>query len=78
MHVSSMTSTLNFVQLLQILTVNSMCKAGAVFILKLCALTSLTFSLEFSVPAISLLVFVISFGMSAVLNHIPVLRRYIV
>ena len=36
------------------------------------------FSPVFSVPVISVIVFVISFGISAVLNHIPVLKKYIV
>ena len=46
--------------------------------LKYLGLNTLTFSPVISVPAISLLVFVISFAVSAVLNHVPVLRRYIV
>lgn len=36
------------------------------------------FSPIFSVPVISVIIFVISFGISAILNHIPVLKKYIV
>ena len=46
--------------------------------LMMLGLNTLTFSPVISVPAISLLVFAISFAVSAVLNHVPVLRRYIV
>lgn len=41
-------------------------------------LDSLTFSPTISVPVISVIVFVVSFAISAVLNHIPVLKKYIV
>lgn len=41
-------------------------------------LDSLTFSPAASIPVIAVIVFVISFGISAVLNHIPVLKKYIV
>ncbi|MBR4196811.1 MAG: acyltransferase family protein [Synergistaceae bacterium] len=41
-------------------------------------LNPLTFSPLISIPVISVIVFVISFGISALLNHIPVLNKYIV
>ncbi len=41
-------------------------------------LNPLTFSPAVSIPVISVIVFVISFAVSAVLNHIPVLKKYIV
>lgn len=41
-------------------------------------LNSLTFNPIISIPVISVIVFVISFSISAVLNNIPVLKRYIV
>ncbi|MBQ9389107.1 MAG: acyltransferase family protein, partial [Synergistaceae bacterium] len=41
-------------------------------------LNALTFNPIVSVPLISVIVFVISFAISAVLNHIPVLKKYIV
>lgn len=41
-------------------------------------ISPLAFSPVFSVPVIALIVFVISFGISAILNHIPVLKKYIV
>ena len=41
-------------------------------------LNSLTFSPVVSIPVISVIVFVISFAISAVLNRVPVLRKYIV
>ena len=41
-------------------------------------LNSLTFSPIVSIPVISVIVFVISFAISAVLNRVPVLRKYIV
>ena len=45
---------------------------------KLCGLHSMAFNPIFSVPVISVIVFVCSFVISAVLNHIPVLKKYIV
>ena len=41
-------------------------------------LNPLMFNPLLSIPVISVIVFVISFGISAVLNHIPVLKKYIV
>ncbi len=41
-------------------------------------LNTLTFNPLLSIPVISVIVFVISFGISAALNHIPVLKKYIV
>ncbi|MBR0035591.1 MAG: acyltransferase family protein [Synergistaceae bacterium] len=41
-------------------------------------LHTLTFSPVISVPVIAVIVFIISFIISAVLNHIPVLKKYIV
>ena len=41
-------------------------------------LDSLAFSPVISIPVISVIVFVISFTISAILNHIPVLKKYIV
>ena len=41
-------------------------------------LDSLTFSPVISIPIVALAVFVISFAISAVLNHIPILKKYIV
>ena len=41
-------------------------------------LNTLTFNPWLSIPVISVIVFVISFGISAVLNQIPVLKKYIV
>ncbi|MBQ3764228.1 MAG: hypothetical protein II869_04565, partial [Synergistaceae bacterium] len=41
-------------------------------------LNTLTFNPIFSIPVISVMVFVISFVISAVLNHVPVLKKYIV
>ena len=41
-------------------------------------LNTLTFNPIFSIPVISVMVFVISFAISAVLNHVPVLKKYIV
>ena len=41
-------------------------------------LHSLTFNPVISIPVISAIVFVISFTISAVLNRVPVLRKYIV
>ena len=41
-------------------------------------LHSLTFNPVVSVPVIAVIVFVISFSISAILNHVPVLKKYIV
>ena len=41
-------------------------------------LNTLTFNAFISVPIIGILVFCISFAISAIINHIPVLKRYIV
>ncbi len=41
-------------------------------------LHSLTFNPVVSVPVIAVIVFVISFAISAILNHVPVLKKYIV
>lgn len=46
--------------------------------LKWLGLNTLTFNPLFSVPVISVIVFVISFVISAILNHIPILNKYIV
>ncbi|MBQ7215854.1 MAG: hypothetical protein IJS39_07695 [Synergistaceae bacterium] len=45
--------------------------------LKKYRLYTLTFSPILSVPVISVIVFIISLMISAVLNHIPVLKKYI-
>ncbi len=47
-------------------------------VIKFCGLNTLSFNPIFSVPVISVMVFVISFAISGVLNHIPVLKKYIV
>ena len=47
-------------------------------LLRKIGLNSLTFNPVFSVPVIAVIVFIISFIISAVLNHIPVLKKYIV
>lgn len=41
-------------------------------------LNSLSFNPIISVPVISLLIFVISYGISAIINHIPFFKKYIV
>ena len=46
--------------------------------LRLFGIHSLSFNPVFSVPMISIIVFVISFSISGVLNQIPVLKKYIV
>ena len=45
---------------------------------KNCGLNAVLFDPLFSVPVISVIVFVISFGISALLNQIPVVKKYIV
>ncbi|MBQ9433943.1 MAG: acyltransferase family protein [Synergistaceae bacterium] len=52
--------------------------AIVIVVLQKLGLHSLTFNPVFSVPVISVIVCIISFGISAVLNHIPVLNKYIV
>ena len=52
--------------------------AAVITFLRKLGLHSLTFCPAVSIPVISVIVFVISFGISAVLNHIPVLKKYIV
>ncbi len=52
--------------------------AGVISLLGKFGLHSLTFSPVISIPVIAVIVFVISFTVSAVLNHIPVLKKYIV
>ncbi|MBQ3346627.1 MAG: acyltransferase family protein, partial [Synergistaceae bacterium] len=52
--------------------------AGVISLLGKFGLHSLTFSPVISIPVIAVIVFVISFTVSAVLNHIPVLNKYIV
>ena len=52
--------------------------AGVIPVVRKIGLHPLTFSPVISVPVIAVIVFVISFGISAVLNHIPVLKKYIV
>ena len=47
-------------------------------VMKICGHDFLPFNPIISVPVISVIVFVISFGISAILNHIPVLKKYIV
>ena len=41
-------------------------------------LKALTFTPVISVPLTTAIVFLLSFGISAVLNHIPVIKKYIV
>ena len=43
-----------------------------------CGFNSLSFNPILSVPVISIIVFVISFLISGILNHIPILKKYIV
>ncbi len=52
--------------------------AAVIFVLRKLGLHSLTFSPVISAPLIAVIVFIISFMISAVLNHIPVLKKYIV
>ena len=52
--------------------------AGVIPLLAKLGLNTLTFNPILSVPVISVIVFVISFTISAILNHIPVLKKYIV
>ena len=52
--------------------------AAVITLLGKIGLHSLTFSPAVSIPVISVIVFVLSFGISAILNHIPVLKKYIV
>ncbi len=52
--------------------------AEVIIVLSQLGLHSLTFNPVISIPVISLLVAVISFAVSAVLNHIPVINKYIV
>ncbi|MBQ9389586.1 MAG: acyltransferase family protein [Synergistaceae bacterium] len=52
--------------------------AAVIMLMGKLGLDALTFNPIVSVPLISVIVFVISFAISAVLNHIPVLKKYIV
>ena len=52
--------------------------AAAINVIAKLGLDSLTFNPLFSVPAVSVMVFALSFGISAVLNHLLVLKKYIV
>ena len=52
--------------------------AAVIRVIELCGLNTLSFNPIFSVPVISVMVFVISFAVSGVLNHIPILKKYIV
>lgn len=52
-----------------------------IFVLDMIALlglNSMTFSPVLSIPVICVIVFIVSFAISAILNHIPVLNKYIV
>ena len=51
---------------------------AVIYTLKWLGLNTLTFNPVFSVPVISIIVFIFSFAISAILNHIPVLNKYIV
>lgn len=51
---------------------------AVMFSLEKLGLNTLTFNPVFSVPAITAIMFVVSFMLSAVLNHIPVVKKYIV
>ena len=48
------------------------------FVLKICRIDTFSFTPLISIPVISVIVFVISFAISAVINHIPILKKYIV
>ena len=52
--------------------------AGVIYLLAKLGLNTLMFSPIISIPVISVIVFVISFAASAILNQIPVLKKYIV
>ena len=52
--------------------------AAVIPVLRKIGLHALTFNPVFSVPVIAVIVFMLSFIISAVLNHIPVLKKYIV
>ena len=52
--------------------------AGVISLLRKLGLHSLTFNPIISIPVISVIVFVISFAVSAIINQIPVFRKYIV
>lgn len=48
------------------------------FFSRLCGLDARTFNPIFSVPILGVVIFLVSFAISAVLNHIPVINKYIV
>ncbi len=48
------------------------------FIRKFLSLTNISFNPLFSIPIISILTFVLSFGVSSILNHIPIIKKYFV
>ncbi|MBQ7170430.1 MAG: acyltransferase family protein [Synergistaceae bacterium] len=52
--------------------------AAVIDLLRKLGLDSLTFCPAVSIPVIAVMVFVLSFGISALINHIPVLKKYIV
>ena len=52
--------------------------AAVIWFLEVYELSTLSFNPIFSVPVISVIVFVFSFSISGVLNQIPVLKKYIV
>ena len=52
--------------------------AAIQFVIKICRVTPFSFNAVLSVLVISVIVFVISFAISAVLNHIPFINKYIV
>ncbi len=50
----------------------------AIHMLKAMGLNTLAFNPLLSVPVIGIIVFVISYSVSAVLNHIPILKKYVI
>ena len=52
--------------------------AAVIKVIKFCGLNTLSFNPILSVPVIAVIVFVFSFSISAILNHIPLLKKYIV
>lgn len=52
--------------------------AGVIYLFEKFGINSLTFSPIISIPVIAVIVFIVSFAISAVLNQMPVLRKYIV
>ena len=52
--------------------------AAVIGVIAKLGLDSLTFNPLFSVPVISVIVFTVSFVISAVMNHIPMLKKYVI